>query len=116
VPRSRGVAYGAGQSVYAKRDREQRLGELPAATRPQAELGSSVLSPWMGSPTALRPLGWEALHKGRLRNAIRIAAEPFLGRAGTEGRNAQTPAALAYKRLEMPDSAAAIYDRLARRW
>ena len=38
VLRSRGVGYGAGRSVYAKRDRDQWLGELPEATRPQAEL------------------------------------------------------------------------------
>jgi transposase len=38
VLRSRGVAYGAGRSVYAKRDREQWLGKLPEATRAQAEV------------------------------------------------------------------------------
>jgi transposase len=38
VLRSRGVGYGAGRSVYAKRDRERWLGELPEATRPLAEL------------------------------------------------------------------------------
>ncbi len=38
VLRSRGVAYGAGQSVYAKRDREQWLAQLPEAMRAQAEL------------------------------------------------------------------------------
>ena len=38
VLRSRGVGYGAGSSVYAKRDRELWLGELPEATRPLAEL------------------------------------------------------------------------------
>jgi transposase len=38
VLRSRGVGYGAGSSVYAKRDRERWLGELPEATRPLAEL------------------------------------------------------------------------------
>ncbi|MCH7534073.1 MAG: transposase [Gemmatimonadetes bacterium] len=38
VLRSRGVAYGAGQSVYAKRERAHWLGELPAATRTLAEL------------------------------------------------------------------------------
>ena len=38
ILRSRGVAYGAGQSVYAKRDREQWLGKLPEATKAQAEL------------------------------------------------------------------------------
>jgi transposase len=36
--RSRGVGYGAGQSVYAKREREYWLAELPGATRAQAEL------------------------------------------------------------------------------
>lgn len=38
VLRSRGVAYGAGQSVYTKREREYWLAELPEATRAQAEL------------------------------------------------------------------------------
>jgi transposase len=38
VLRSRGVGYGAGSSVYGKRDRERWLGELPQATRPLAEL------------------------------------------------------------------------------
>ena len=38
VLRSRGVAYGAGQSVYAKRDREQWLAQLPEATKAQAQL------------------------------------------------------------------------------
>jgi hypothetical protein len=38
VLRSRGVGYGAGSSVYAKRDRERWLEELPKATRPLAEL------------------------------------------------------------------------------
>jgi len=38
VLRSRGVGYGAGRSVYAKRERERWLGELPEATRPLAEL------------------------------------------------------------------------------
>ncbi len=38
VLRSRGVVYGAGRSVYAKRERERWLGELPEATRPLAEL------------------------------------------------------------------------------
>lgn len=38
VLRSRGVGYGAGQSVYAKRDRGEWLAKLPAATRAQAEL------------------------------------------------------------------------------
>ena len=38
VLRSRGVAYGAGQSVYAKRDRARWLGKLPEATRAQAQL------------------------------------------------------------------------------
>ncbi len=33
VLRSRGVGYGAGRSVYSKRDRDQWLGELPEATR-----------------------------------------------------------------------------------
>ena len=37
VLRSRGVAYGAGQSVYAKRDRERWLAQLPEAMRAQAE-------------------------------------------------------------------------------
>jgi transposase len=38
VLRSRGVGYGAGRSVYAKRERERWLGELPEAMRPLAEL------------------------------------------------------------------------------
>jgi transposase len=38
VLRSRGVGYGAGPSVYAKRDRERWLAELPEATRPLAEV------------------------------------------------------------------------------
>ena len=38
VLRSRGVGYGAGSSVYAKRERERWLEELPKATRPLAEL------------------------------------------------------------------------------
>ena len=38
VLRSRGVAYGAGRSVYAKREREQWLGKLPEATQTQAHL------------------------------------------------------------------------------
>ena len=38
VLRSRGVAYGAGQSVYTKRERERWLGELPEATKAQAQL------------------------------------------------------------------------------
>jgi transposase len=38
VLRSRGVGYGAGHSVYTKRDRERWLSELPTATRPLAEL------------------------------------------------------------------------------
>lgn len=38
VLRSRGVGYGAGRSVYAKRDRARWLGELPEAMRPLAEL------------------------------------------------------------------------------
>ena len=38
VLRSRGVGYGAGQSVYAKREREQWLGKLPEATMAQAGL------------------------------------------------------------------------------
>jgi transposase len=38
VLRSRGVGYGAGRSVYAKRDREQWLDALPKPTRPLAEL------------------------------------------------------------------------------
>jgi len=38
VLRSRGVAYGAGQSVYAKGDREQWLAKLPESTGVQAEL------------------------------------------------------------------------------
>jgi transposase len=38
VLRSRGVGYGAGSAVYAKRDRERWLGELPEATRPLAEV------------------------------------------------------------------------------
>ena len=38
VLRSRGVGYGAGQSVYAKREREYWLGELPEAVRAQGEL------------------------------------------------------------------------------
>ncbi len=38
VLRSRGVAYGAGQSVYSKREREQWLGKLPESTRVQAHL------------------------------------------------------------------------------
>ena len=38
VLRSRGVGYGAGQSVYAKHEREQWLGKLPEATRAQAGL------------------------------------------------------------------------------
>ena len=33
VLRSRGVAYGAGQSVYTKRDREQWLEKLPESMR-----------------------------------------------------------------------------------
>lgn len=37
VLRSRGVAYGAGQSVYTKRDREQWLATLSESTRVQAE-------------------------------------------------------------------------------
>ncbi len=64
---------------------------------------------------SLERLGWDALNEGRLRDAIRIAAEPFLARAGSEGSSARAPAALAYERLEMPDSAAAIYDRLVHR-
>lgn len=38
VLRSRGVAYGAGQSVYTKRAREQWLAKLPESTRVLAEL------------------------------------------------------------------------------
>ena len=38
VLRSRGVGYGAGQSVYAKREREYWLAELPEAMRAEAEL------------------------------------------------------------------------------
>ena len=38
VLRSRGVGYGTGQSVYAKREREHWLGELPEAMRAQAGL------------------------------------------------------------------------------
>ncbi len=38
VLRSRGVAYGAGQSVYAKGDREKWLAKLPESTGVQAEL------------------------------------------------------------------------------
>jgi len=38
VLRSRGVAYGAGQSVYSKRDRGKWLAKLPESTRVQAEL------------------------------------------------------------------------------
>lgn len=38
VLRSRGVAYGAGRAVYAKREREHWLGELPEAVRAQGEL------------------------------------------------------------------------------
>ena len=38
VLRSRGVAYGAGQSVYTKRERERWLVELPEATKAQAQL------------------------------------------------------------------------------
>ena len=38
VLRSRGVGYGAGRSVYAKRDRAGWLGELSEAMRPLAEL------------------------------------------------------------------------------
>jgi transposase len=38
VFRSRGVGYGAGRSVYAKRDREQWLSRLPEASRALAEL------------------------------------------------------------------------------
>lgn len=36
--RSRGVGYGAGRSVYAKRDRERWLDALPEPTRPLAKL------------------------------------------------------------------------------
>jgi len=36
VLRSRGVGYGAGRSVYSKRDRDQWLGALPEATKPLA--------------------------------------------------------------------------------
>jgi transposase len=38
VLRSRGVGYGAGLSIYAKRDRERWLEALPEPTRPLAEL------------------------------------------------------------------------------
>ena len=38
VLRSRGIAYGAGPSVYAKRDRERWLSKLPEASRTLAEL------------------------------------------------------------------------------
>ena len=38
VLRSRGVGYGAGRSVYAKRDRAQWLAALPESTRALAEL------------------------------------------------------------------------------
>ena len=60
----------------------------------------------------LERLGWEALNEGRLQDVVRIGADPFLPRAGSVGRSARAPAALAYERLEMPDSAAAIYEPL----
>ncbi len=59
-------------------------------------------------------MGWEHLAAGRLQQATAAASEPRLRRAGGDGIRALLPAAVAYERLGMPDSAAAIYAEIVR--
>ncbi|MCH7564941.1 MAG: ArsR family transcriptional regulator [Gemmatimonadetes bacterium] len=59
-------------------------------------------------------MGWEHLAAGRLQQATAPVASPRLPRAGGDGIRALLPAAVAYERLGMPDSAAAIYEEIVR--
>ena len=59
-------------------------------------------------------MGWEHLAAGRLQQATAPAASPRLPRAGGDGIRALMPAAVAYERMGMPDSAAAIYEEIVR--
>ena len=59
-------------------------------------------------------MGWEHVAAGRLQQATAPAASPRLPRTGGDGIRALLPAAVAYERLGMPDSAAAIYEEIVR--
>ncbi len=62
----------------------------------------------------LEALGWEAAAERRYRDAVRIGSEPRLLKAGGAGLRALAPAAFAYEKLGIPDSAAAIYRKVVR--
>ncbi len=59
-------------------------------------------------------MGWEHLAAGRLQQATAPTASPRLPRAGGDGIRALLPTAVAYERLGMQDSAAAIYEEIVR--
>ena len=62
----------------------------------------------------LEGLGWEAVRTGQFDDALRIAREPILARAGGPGLRARAPSAVAFETLGLPSSAAAIYGEISR--
>lgn len=61
---------------------------------------------------ALELMQWDAIEAGRLEDAVRIGNDAALVDAGVMRLHAQLPSAIAFERLDQPDSAAVIYREL----
>jgi tetratricopeptide (TPR) repeat protein len=87
-----------------------QLVELPAAATPCTV--RQRIDRLRDDLEAMERDGWWALGAGNFEQAIRIGGHARLARAGFLGWRARLPAAIAYERLGMADSARAVYELL----